>query len=152
MQFFPIKEKNARISSYYGIRINPITNKQEYHSGIDIAIPIGTEIFNPLEGLVSKIGENSTSGKYLEITSGDYKFLFCHLSKILVKIGDKVNKTLPVALSGNSGQVTGAHLHFGVYFKNISINPLGSNPIETKSNLFFIAIPLIILYTILKQK
>lgn len=152
MQFYPLKQKNARISSEFGNRINPITKKFEFHSGIDIAIPTGTEVFSPLSGLVSKIGENSTSGKYLEIISGDYKFLFCHLSKILVKIGDTVNKTSPVALSGSSGRVTGSHLHFGVYYKNKAINPLGFNPIQNTSNLLFIAIPLIILYTIFKQK
>lgn len=119
--------------------------------GIDIAIPTGTEVFSPLSGIVLSIGENNKIGKYIFTTSGEYKFLFGHLSKILVKSGDQVNKDKPIALSGKSGQVTGSHLHFAVYYKNQPINPLtGTIPQENQ----FIVIPIlgILLYIILKQK
>lgn len=151
MRFFPIKNLNARISSGYGKRKNPFTGEIQDHKGIDIAIPTGTEVFSPLDGLVIKTGETALLGKYIQVLSGDYKFIFGHLSKILIKTGDMVTKNKPIALSGSSGKVTGSHLHFAVFYKNQPINPL-TGTAETIQSGIFILIPLIILYTILKLK
>ena len=152
LRFFPVKNQNAKISSSFGNRKNPFTGLIQFHNALDIAVPVGTEIFSPLSGLVLKTGETQSLGKFLYTISGDYKFLFGHLSQILVKTGDSVNKDQPIALSGKSGKVTGSHVHFAVYYKNQPINPLsGTIPAET-TNSFFLFIPLIILYTILKRK
>lgn len=150
--FFPIKNKNAKISSSYGSRKNPFTGLIQNHKGIDIAVSTGTEIFSPLPGLVTKTAYSDSLGNHIWITSGDYKFLFGHLSKILVKTGDTVTKDRIIGLSGSSGKVTGSHIHFAVYYKNNPIDPLSkTEPQKNQFNIFYLFIP-ILLYTILKQK
>lgn len=161
MRFFPIKNKNAKISSSFGWRKNPFTGLPQYHNAIDISIPTGTEVFSPLPGLVTKIGETKNLGKFIYILSGDYKFIFGHLSKLKVNSGDTVTKENPIALSGSTGKVTGSHLHFAVYYKNQAIDPLSDSPspiplpfpsIKKPQSVIFIILPLLLLYTIFKRK
>jgi len=162
--FYPIKNKNAKITSQYGWRKNPFTGLPQYHNAIDISAPVGTEVFSPLSGLVSKTGETKALGKYINITSGDYKFIFGHLSVIKVKTGDSVNKDSLIGLSGNTGKTTGSHIHFAVFYKNQAIDPLSNSPpspsilpvtlpdAKKTQSVIFIILPLLVLYTIFKRK
>ena len=152
MQFWPLKTKNVKITSFYGLRKNPFTGKIQNHKAIDIGTPIGTPVYCPVSGIVSKTGNSKSLGLFVWVSSGDYKFIFGHLSKISVKSGDKVSSDQPVGLSGASGLITGPHLHFAVYYKNEPIDPLGySNP-STNKNILFLILPLLLVYTIFKQK
>lgn len=113
----------GRVTSKYGYRIHPITGKRKFHNGIDLAMPVGTRINAPCNGEVIKVWENATGGLQMQVKCGDYTFGFAHLSKILVKSGEVKRGDL-VALSGNSGASTGAHLHMTVRFEGKLIDPL----------------------------
>ena len=84
------------------------------HEGIDVACPVGTDIFAPCDGEVVKVGQcwGAAFGQnsvLLKVAEGH--LLFAHCSKALVKVGDKVVKGQHIAESGKDGNVTGPHLH-----------------------------------------
>ena len=86
------------------------------HTGVDIAVPIGTELYSPVDGVVSKIvNQPSGLGKGLFIkTETGYQFIFGHLSEFKVKLGQIVHHGDLIALSGSTGRSTGPHLHLGL--------------------------------------
>lgn len=113
-------DKNIKITSSFGERIHPITGKKKFHRGIDLGCPIGTKVYSPVGGIVKFVRHNSPSaGNYLfiqdNLTDDNYEFM--HLSEILVAKNDIIQAGELIALSGNTGNSTGPHLHFG-RFKN----------------------------------
>lgn len=112
------------ITSSFGERLNPITNKTEFHNGIDISAEIGTEAVSPFDGEVAEIWSNDASGNVLEIEcENGYRLIFAHLSEYRKNVGDKVKEGEAVALTGNTGFSTGPHLHFGMKKNGEYIDP-----------------------------
>ena len=106
----PITAK--KISSPFGNRVNPVTKKQQYHNGIDLPTAEGTKVKSPMDGVVVDVYDNKLGGNQVIIKhSNGYQTGYAHLSKQLVKKGDKVKKGDIIALSGNTGRSTGPHLH-----------------------------------------
>ncbi|MCS6971854.1 MAG: M23 family metallopeptidase [Turneriella sp.] len=105
----------GKITSGFGLRRDPFTEKHRFHKGIDIACPIGTPVVASAEGTVIFTGSKKGYGKtvVLEHRNG-YQTLYGHLDRILVKPGDKVKQGEKIALSGTTGRSTGPHLHFEV--------------------------------------
>ncbi len=123
--------KTYKITSPYGIRT--LNGKTENHKGVDIVGIDDKTILSPIDGIVQSstiISDKSNLtwqwGNYIRIDSTDgFRLFFCHLSKRLVKKGDKVKKGQPIGIEGNTGYSFGIHLHFEVRnSKNISINPI----------------------------
>ncbi len=109
----------GRISDNFGFRLHPILDKIRRHPGIDIAAERGTEVYATAAGVVEKIvttyQRNKSWGKYVLIDHGfGHKTLYGHLSKILVRTGQKVDRWNPVGLVGSTGLATGPHLHYEV--------------------------------------
>ena len=107
----PVK---AKITSGFGYRTDPKTGKAGvFHNGIDLAVPVGTAIKAPMDGTVSLVNSGGDGGNQVVIKhSNGYSTGYAHLSKQLVKKGDKVKRGNVIALSGNTGKSTGPHLHF----------------------------------------
>lgn len=105
---------NGRITSGFGKRIHPVSKKESFHNGVDIAAPIGTQVLCPCEGRVASIYTHTTGGKTIILAddSRQMRFGFCHLSEYLCKVGDPLKPGQVFAKSGNTGLGTGAHLHF----------------------------------------
>lgn len=119
----PIKEGN--ITSKFGYRISPITNKYSLHSGLDIATAENTEIHSAYDGVVIKAEYHEINGNYVVIEhSNTLKTTYNHCNKLLVKEGEKVKKGDVIALVGATGYATGNHLHFEVLLNGKYINPL----------------------------
>ncbi len=115
--FFPVR--GGKISSGFGNRINPITKKKEFHNGIDIDVPEGTPVDSVMSGHVSRIYTTDVGGLQMIIQHDDGSIAgYAHLKSALVKEGAKIYKGELIALSGKTGQTTGAHLHFS--FRNRS--------------------------------
>ncbi|WP_461255929.1 peptidoglycan DD-metalloendopeptidase family protein, partial [Treponema sp. R80B11-R83G3] len=125
---YPINRKDIRknITSYYGMRKDPINGSLSFHSGIDLRANTGTPVLASLDGVVSFTGENWLYGKHIIIShSNGYKTMYAHLNAFSVNKGDKVTRGRKIAESGNTGHSTGPHLHFGIYDKNNKlVNPL----------------------------
>lgn len=95
------------------------------HSGIDIAIPIGTEVRSAGAGVVVEVSESSEFGHFIRILhSDDYESLYGHLGKVLVSSGAKIDAERVIALSGNSGRSTAPHLHFEIRQGGAFVDPL----------------------------
>lgn len=112
-----MKVIEGRISSPFGLRVHPITGERlSVHNGVDVAAPIGTEVYCPCDGVVKEVNENEREGKRLVIgdDASGLRFGFCHLSKVYWPAGTKVYRGELVALTGNTGKTTGAHCHFTV--------------------------------------
>ncbi|MCG8605702.1 M23 family metallopeptidase [bacterium] len=120
---------DGTIKDAFGFRRHPILDKIKHHPGIDISSPRGTEVFATAAGVVEKVVTkykiNKSWGKYVIINHGSgLKTLYGHLSKVLVKKGQKVDRWKPVGLVGETGMATGPHLHYEVIKDGKRENPL----------------------------
>jgi murein DD-endopeptidase MepM/ murein hydrolase activator NlpD len=115
----------GRISSPFGKRNSPTKGASSNHLGVDWATPTGTSVVASCGGTVSKAGWASGYGYCVFIEHEDGKQTrYGHLSKVLVKVGQKVRQGEKIALSGNTGVSTGAHLHFEIRVNGTAVNPL----------------------------
>lgn len=113
------------ISSQYGYRNHPILKKKKMHTGIDIKVPSGTSIVAANAGKVIYSGYNGGYGNTVIIDhGGKISTLYAHNSKLLVKVGDKVEKGKVISKSGSTGLSTGPHLHFEVRENGQHVDPM----------------------------
>jgi murein DD-endopeptidase MepM/ murein hydrolase activator NlpD len=111
-------------SSNYGYRLDPITGRSSFHTGVDLIAPAGTPIVAAAGGVVSTVGFVHEYGQIVEVDHDNgLTSRYAHLSKSLVKVGDVVLKGQPIAHVGSTGRTTGPHLHFEVREKGIPLNP-----------------------------
>lgn len=116
---------SGRITSGYGWRRHPFTNRRDFHTGIDIKGATGTTIRAAKAGRVVYSGWMGGYGRVVVIDHGkDYSTLYAHCSRLLVSKGQRISAGQSIARVGSSGRATGPHLHFEVRYKNKAINPL----------------------------
>ncbi|MGO2355417.1 MAG: peptidoglycan DD-metalloendopeptidase family protein [Marinomonas foliarum] len=127
--------KHYRISSSFNAnRLHPITGHPAPHNGVDLATPSGTEVLATGDGIVTRVASHKYAGKYVVIDyTGPYGSRYLHLNKILVKKGQKVKRGQVVALSGNTGRTTGAHLHYELHVRGRPVNPMTASIPTTQS-------------------
>jgi murein DD-endopeptidase MepM/ murein hydrolase activator NlpD len=82
-----------------------------YHTGVDYAVPTGTDVLAVADGKIENASWGSAYGTQLVQKVDGGWFIYAHLSKALVKPGDKVSEGQVIAKSGNTGNSTGPHLH-----------------------------------------
>ncbi|TPG40640.1 M23 family metallopeptidase [Sphingomonas koreensis] len=118
----------GRISTLFGSqRIYKGGEKGAYHSGIDIAVPTGTPVSAPADGVVILAADHpfTLEGNLLMIDHGmGLNSAFLHLSKIEVAVGDHVHQGQVIAESGMTGRATGPHLHWSLEWRGSRIDPL----------------------------
>jgi murein DD-endopeptidase MepM/ murein hydrolase activator NlpD len=114
------------ISSYFGPRTDPFTGRPGFHSGLDVAAPMGTPIHAVARGIVTYAGVRSGYGEVVEIDHGNgYVTRYAHASRLLVHAGQRVDTGTVIARVGSTGRSTGAHVHFEVWHDGRVVNPLG---------------------------
>ena len=116
----------ARVSSPFNPRrLHPITKRIRPHNGVDFGIPTGTPVIAPSDGVVEHVAfQAKGAGRYIKIRHGHITTVYMHLSKPLVKSGQKVRKGERIALSGNTGGSTGPHLHYEFHINGRPVNPM----------------------------
>lgn len=113
------------LSSYYGMRTHPISGRREMHKGIDFAGKMGGPVIAVAKGVVVYAGKRYNYGSIVDIAHGNgYVTRYAHNSKILVSVGDTVEKGFKIAEIGSSGRSTGPHVHFEVIKNGREINPV----------------------------
>ncbi len=113
------------VTSNFGFRTNPFTGLTQMHEGIDVSNRVGTPVTAPADGIVSDSGTDYAYGKIVVISHGfGITSRFCHLSKMFVKAGQKVNRGDKIAEVGMTGNTTGPHLHYEVRLSGIPVNPM----------------------------
>ena len=116
---------DTRISSGFGKRIDPLNKKRAFHSGIDFRGETGDKIRATGNAVVKKSAYNKGLGYYIILRHGNgYETVFAHLSKRLVKEGEKIRRGQVIGLLGNTGRSTGSHLHYEVRRYGKAINPM----------------------------
>lgn len=122
-------------SSNYGYRLDPITGRNSFHTGVDLIAPPGTTVVAAAGGVVSAAGLIAEYGNIVDVDHDNgLTSRYAHLSKFLVKVGDVVMKGQTIALVGATGRVTGPHLHFEVRENGIPLNPNKFLSLGTKSD------------------
>lgn len=120
-----IKPVPGKITSRFGKRVHPITGKESSHTGIDIASPMGEGVKASLGGEVVSAGWYSgVYGNVVIINHGNnIQTFYGHLSKVLVKKGEKVRQGDIIGKVGSTGASTGPHLHFEIYVNGERVDP-----------------------------
>lgn len=111
------------ITSSFGNRTSPVTGQTEFHDGTDFAMDTGTEVLASTGGTVSR-ATDQYGGMYIDITSGNTKTRYLHLSKFLIPNGATVTQGQLIGYSGSTGQSTAPHLHFSVFINGTAVDPL----------------------------
>lgn len=88
------------------------------HNGLDYGLPTGTQVIAPHGGIVIEAQNDPTGyGNYIKIENIKEGSVLAHLQTFQVKVGDQVSEGQPIALSNNTGNSTGPHLHWGYFTK-----------------------------------
>ena len=118
---------NKKVSSPFNPhRWHPIRGIYRPHYGTDFTAPIGTKVYAPANGTVLKTSyQRGGAGYYIIIKhAGGYSTVYMHLSKALVRTGQKVSQGQVIALSGNTGGSTGPHLHYEVRINGRAVDAM----------------------------
>jgi murein DD-endopeptidase MepM/ murein hydrolase activator NlpD len=112
------------VSSPFALRVDPFTGKNQFHYGIDIATNYGNPVVATADGIVISLDNDKTGGKNITISHGNAVTThYLHLSKFLVKSGQKVKRGDVIGLVGKTGKALGPHLHYEVRINNKPVNP-----------------------------
>ncbi|AEP30786.1 M23 family metallopeptidase [Brumicola nitratireducens] len=113
------------LSSYYGVRKDPFTGRPSMHKGLDFAGKEGEDVIATGAGVVTWSGDRYGYGKLVEIDHGNgLRTRYGHNAQLSVEVGDVVTKGQGIALVGNTGRSTGAHVHYEVLKNGQQVDPL----------------------------
>ena len=119
-----IINKSANSAKLEGTQAPAEKDQMQFHKGVDIAAPMGTDVYCAAQGKVIFAGQKSGYGNCVIIEHGNgLATLYGHLSKILVDANQQVKIGDVIAKVGNTGRSTGPHLHYEVRKNNTPINP-----------------------------
>lgn len=122
----PISNRDlTRMASGFGYRIHPVYKTRKLHTGMDFSAPTGTEIYATGNGVVKSAEYDRGYGYHVVIDHGfGYQTLYGHMSKMKVKVGQKLSRGEVIGLIGNTGTSTAPHLHYEVIKNGKKINPI----------------------------
>jgi len=116
------------IKDKFGLRLHPIIDKIQNHKGIDISAERGTEVLASAAGVVKRVVTDNIHrgyGKHIIVDHGrGIQTLYGHLSKVMVKEGEKIDRWKPIGLVGDTGLATGPHLHYEVIIDGDQQDPI----------------------------
>jgi murein DD-endopeptidase MepM/ murein hydrolase activator NlpD len=115
---------NFRMTSGFGLRVDPFTHTLARHEGLDFTAMQGTPILATADGLVTRSGWEDTYGNIVEVTHAEgFMTRYAHISKRLVTEGQRVKRGQHIADVGSTGRSTGPHLHYEVFRHGHVLNP-----------------------------
>ncbi len=116
---------SGKISSLYGRRRDPLNHKRAFHAGLDFRGHRGDKVHVTGSGIVKRSSYQRGFGNCIVVDHGNgYETLYAHLSKRLVKKGERVRRDQVIGLVGSTGRSTGSHLHYEVHYRKKSVNPI----------------------------
>ena len=112
------------VTSGFGPRVSPFTEKPAWHDGLDIGAAANAPVQAPAQGRVTSVGFDPKLGNVVKLDHGfGIETLYGHLAKSLVKEGQRVKRGDVVGLVGSSGLATGPHLHYMVKVNGQTFDP-----------------------------
>lgn len=136
---FPVENFQA-YTSPFGYRVSPVTGKQQFHQGLDIAAPLGSYIRNWWSGTVVSLSDHTTCGTMIRVRSGQWTHSYCHLmgsvqnssqgrylqdsaGGIVLWEGQELPAGARIARVGMTGRTTGPHLHWELRYGDELVDP-----------------------------
>ncbi len=122
----PVKKGDkVRISSGFGLRTHPILKIRRMHKGMDFTAPKGTPIYAAGNGVVSEAKRSYSFGNVVKINHGyGYETLYAHMTRFVVRRGQKVKRGDLIGYVGNTGLSVAPHLHYEVHKNGRAVNPV----------------------------
>jgi murein DD-endopeptidase MepM/ murein hydrolase activator NlpD len=118
------KPVNGPLSSRFGVRRFFNGEERNPHSGLDFAVPAGTPIKTPAAGKVILVGDYFFNGNTVFVDHGQgFISMFCHMSKIDVKVGQVLTRGAVVGRVGATGRATGPHMHWNISLNDARVDP-----------------------------
>ena len=115
---------DGRLSSRFGLRRVFNGEPRAPHTGLDVAVPTGTPIRAPADGVVTLVDDFYFNGKTVFVDHGQsFVSMVCHLDRAGVEAGQTVRRGEVLGHSGSSGRATGPHLHWSVYLNGAAVDP-----------------------------
>jgi murein DD-endopeptidase MepM/ murein hydrolase activator NlpD len=119
----------ARISSRFGLRRDPIDGGERIHEGVDLAAPLGTPVRTSGAGVVLRAGAEPGYGNLVVVDhGGGLETRYAHLASMSVAVGDRVAAGGAIGAVGSTGRSTGPHLHFEIRRDGKSVDPASEMP------------------------
>jgi murein DD-endopeptidase MepM/ murein hydrolase activator NlpD len=113
------------VTSGFGPRVSPFTEKPAWHDGLDIGAAANAPVQAPAQGRVTTVGFDPKLGNLVKVDHGfGIETLYGHLAKALVKEGQRVKRGEVVGLVGSTGLATGPHLHYMVKVHGQTFDPV----------------------------
>ncbi|MHB8054653.1 MAG: M23 family metallopeptidase [Candidatus Aminicenantales bacterium] len=111
-------------SSTYGWRTDPFTDEKSFHAGVDVATGFGNTVVATADGSVIQVGYDGNFGNCIVINHGNgITTLYGHLSKTLVRSGQRIKRGEKIGQVGHSGRAMGDHVHYEVRVNGKPVNP-----------------------------
>jgi murein DD-endopeptidase MepM/ murein hydrolase activator NlpD len=118
----------ARVASRFNPhRMHPILHVVMPHNGVDFAAPVGTPVYATAAGVVTSVGNAGPCGNRVELAhTGGIVSVYCHLSRFAagLRLGQHIEQRQLVGYVGQTGRVTGPHLHFGIKRNGVFVDPM----------------------------
>ena len=112
------------ITSPFGYRKSPTTGASTYHQGVDLDTGTGWPVWASRAGVVIFSGYGSAAGNYITIDHQDgFRSVYMHLNTRSVSVGQIVSAGQTIGTTGSTGVSTGDHLHFGIAYNGVYVNP-----------------------------
>ena len=112
------------ITSPFGNRNSPTSGASTYHQGVDLDTGTGDKVYASRAGVVTVAGWGNAAGNYVQINHQDgFSSIYMHLSSYCVSAGQIVSAGELIGLTGATGITTGDHLHFGISYNGVYVNP-----------------------------
>ena len=120
---YPI-DTTTYIASGFGVRRNPFGSGYESHNGDDLPAAYGTPIHATAPGRVVFASWGSIFGYHVIVDHGyGYRTLYGHMSRMAVKVGQRVGRGQVIGYVGSSGRSSGPHVHYSVFVGGVAVNP-----------------------------
>jgi murein DD-endopeptidase MepM/ murein hydrolase activator NlpD len=117
--------RDGYISSYFGERMDPFNGEEAFHKGVDFASDAGADVLAVAAGIVTFAGPREGYGNLVEVNHGNgYLTRYAHNERVLVNIGEEVERGQALAIVGSTGHSTGPHVHFEVLRDGRQIDPM----------------------------
>jgi murein DD-endopeptidase MepM/ murein hydrolase activator NlpD len=125
---WPVPE-HTPVTSPFGYRMHPVLGTRKLHTGVDLAVRVGTEVHAVSAGTVRRASEDGVNGRVLIVDHGrGVTTAYCHNSELLVRPGQRVKRGELIARSGNTGRSTGPHLHYQLEMSSQPVDPFRFRP------------------------
>jgi murein DD-endopeptidase MepM/ murein hydrolase activator NlpD len=138
--------KFSRISSRFSPRrFHPVQGRWKAHNGTDYAAPHGTPIMTTANGVVERTGYTAGNGNFVKVKhNGQYATQYLHMSKILVRQGQRVSQGDIIGKVGSTGLATGPHVCYRFWKNGVQVDALrmklpSSEPMSTKDKPRYMA-------------